>query len=438
MRFVSPVALGLMLALGTASFAVSTPAMAAKEKKSSAPKLKLSKAFLPAAQKASKAISKKDAVASKEALAEALPVATSNDDKYQYYSLLLNYSIFAKDAVAQNEALKGMLDTGLTPAEQAGQFNLIVANNAMNAKDYDAALVYGEKARALGYSPEQVAPIVAQAIWAKNADNPAEIARGLAIFKEGIDALKASGQPVPQQWYQVGVSKAASSNLTPQLKQWASMSYEAYPTGENLRTVLRVFQRENPAMTNRENLDLLRLMHVSGGLAIKPDYTEYAEMAFKGGLYGEVKSVLDEGRSKAILTSQDSSDIYSVVSQRIAKDKASLGAAERDALKAGTGKIASATADAYFGYGDYPKAVSLFEVALQKGGVDTAEVNTRLGIARLMAGDTTGANAAFANVTTGSRGGIARLWTQYANAKAAQAAKAAAPATEPVTEAAAQ
>ena len=425
MRFVSPVALGLMLALGSASFGVAVPAAVAKEKASKAPKLKLSSGFLPLAQKASEAINKKDAEAAKAALAEAEAGAVSNDDKYQYYSLLLNYSIMANDATVQGKALKGMLDTGLVPADQAGQFNTIVANSAVNAKDYDTAIAYAEKARALGYKSEQVSPILAQAIWGKAGNDKAQVLRGLEIFKEGIDALKASGQQVPVQWYQVGVSKAAAVDSMPHLKKWSAMAYDAQPSGENLRTLLRVFQRENPTMSNRENLDLLRLMHASGGLSIKPDYTEYAEMAFKGGLYGEVKATLDEGRSKGVLSTSDGADFYSVASQRMAGDKASLGSAERDAAKSATGKIASATADAYFGYGDYAKAVSLFELALQKGGIDTDEVNTRLGIAKAMAGDTAGAKAALAKVTTGTRGGIAKMWTDYLNKKSAASAAAA-------------
>ncbi|MCB2014091.1 MAG: hypothetical protein R3E11_04410 [Sphingobium sp.] len=425
MRFVSPVALGLMLALGSASFGVAVPAAVAKEKASKAPKLKLSSGFLPLAQKASEAINKKDVETSKAALAAAEAGAVSNDDKYQYYSLLLNYSIMANDAAVQGKALKGMLDTGLVPADQAGQFNTIVANSAINAKDYDTAIAYGEKARALGYKPEQVSPILAQAIWGKAGNDKAQVLRGLEVFKEGIDAMKASGQAAPAQWYQVGVSKAAAVDSMPHLKQWAAMAYDAQPSGENLRTILRVFQRENPTMSNRENLDLLRLMHVSGGLALKPDFTEYAEMAFKGGLYGEVKAALDEGRSKGVLSTSDGADFYSVASQRMAGDKASLGSAERDAAKSSTGKIASATADAYFGYGDYAKAVSLFELALQKGGIDTDEVNTRLGIAKAMAGDTAGAKAALAKVTTGTRGGIAKMWTDYLNKKSAASAAAA-------------
>ena len=142
-------------------------------------------------------------------------------------------------------------------------------------------------------------------------------------------------------------------------------------------------------------------------------------------MYGEVKAALDEGRSKGVLSTSDGADFYSVASQRMAGDKASLGSAERDAAKSSTGKIASATADAYFGYGDYAKAVSLFELALQKGGIDTDEVNTRLGIAKAMAGDTAGAKAALAKVTTGTRGGIAKMWTDYLNKKSAASAAAA-------------
>lgn len=426
MRFVSPVALGLMLALGAVSSGVSVPA-AAKEKAPQAPKLKLSKDFIPVISKANDLVTKKDIEGAKAAMAEAKALAVSNDDKYQYYAILLNLSISANDPVMQGEALRGMLDTGLVPEAQQGQFNTVVANNALAAKDYDTAIAYAEKARALNYQPDQVNPILAQAIWGKAGDDKVQIARGLDIFKAGIDAMKAAGKDVPAQWYQVGVSKAAAAEL-PQLKDWAAMAYDADPSGENLRTVLRLYQRQNPTMTNRENLDLMRLMNESGGLALKPDYLEYAEMAFKGGLFGEVKSAIDEGRAKGILTQSDGADFYSIATQRIPGDKSSLASAASDAAKASNGKVASATADAYMGYGDYQKAVPLYETALQKGGVDVAEVNTRLGIAEALAGDTAGAHAALSKVTEGTRGGIAKYWLSWLKSKEAPAASAAAPA----------
>lgn len=422
MRFVSSVTLGLMLAIGGASVTASAPAFAQKNKKESegdqAPKLKLSKDFIPAIAKASDLVGKKDVEGAKAALAAAQPLAVTNDDKYQYHAIALNLSITTNDAALQTQSLRGMLDTGLVPQAQQGQFNTVVANNALNAKDYDTAIAYGEKAHALGYSPDQVAPLLAQAIWGKGGNDPAQISRGLTVFKQGIDAIKASGAAVPVQWYQVGVSKAAAANV-PELKEWADLAYEASPTGENLRTVLRVFQRNNPNMSNRENLDLLRLMHVSGGLAVKPDYLEYAEMAFKGGIYGEVKAAVDEGRSKGVLTASDGADYYSVATQRTASDKSSLAASAADAPKAANSKVASATADAYMGYGDYAKAIPLYEIALQKSGVDAAEINTRLGISKALSGDTAGARDAFNKVNGGTRAGLAQIWLKWLDKKPA-------------------
>lgn len=419
MRFVSPVALGLMLALGGVSLGVSAPAAMAKEKGGEkAPQLKPSAGFIPLAQKFDEAIKKKDVEAAKVAMAAAQPAVKSNDDKYYYNNMLLNLSILANDATMQNDALKGMLESGFVPAAQQGQFNTVVANNALAAKDYDSALAYAQKAEALGYKPDQVAPILAQAIWGKAPGNPAETARGLDVFKKGIDAMKASGQEVPSQWYQVAVQKASEANL-PQIGDWANMAFMADPSGENLRTVLRVLQRNNPSMTNRENLDLLRLMSFSGGLAIKPDYLEYAEMALKAGIYGEAKSAIETGRTTRdrrgnfILSSIDATDTYSLANTKIAGDKATLGAASSDAAKAATGKIAAATADAYMGYGDNAKAISLYEMALQKGGIDVAEVNMRMGVAQVRAGNTEAAKASFAKVTGGLRGALAQYWIKW-------------------------
>ncbi len=197
MRFVSPVALGFMLALGAVSSGVSVPAAAKEKATDEAPKLKLSKDFIPAISKANDLVAKKDVEGAKAAMAAALPLAVTNDDKYQYYAILLNLSIASNDAAMQGQALRGMLDTGLVPASQLGQFSTVVANNALAAKDYDAAIAYAEKAKAVGYKPDQVSPILAQAIWGKAGNNKAEIGRGLDIFKQGIDAARAAGQQVP-------------------------------------------------------------------------------------------------------------------------------------------------------------------------------------------------------------------------------------------------
>lgn len=424
MRFVTPVALALALAM--TSGAVSAPAFAAKkEEKKAGPKLNVSPDVIKALQTAQKAAEAQDFAGAKAALAEADSKATSNDDKYQIGAIKLNASIASKDSALQSEALTQMLDSGLTPPEQAGQFNAIAADQAMQAKNYDLAIQRGEAALAAGYKAEAVQPTLAQAYFGKagTGNGSVEPARGfnqkgLAALKAAAAASKASGQAVPAQWYQIGVSRAEAAKL-PEVTEWATMAYQAEPSGQNLRTLVRLFQRANPTISNRENLDVLRVLGASDGLVIAADFTEYAEMASKTGIYGEVKSVIDKGRSKGVLNASAASDIYQAATSKIAGDKASLGSAEADAQKGANGKIAAATADAYLGYGDYAKAVSLFELAKQKGGVDADEVNTRLGIAKTLSGDNAGAKASFEAVQAGSRKQVANLWLAYLSTKGA-------------------
>lgn len=424
MRFVTPVALALALAL--TGGAVSAPAFAAKkEEKKAGPKLNVSPEVIKSLQAAQKAMEAQDFAASKAALAEADSKAKSNDDKYQIGAIKLNLSITSKDAALQTEALNQMLDSGLTPPEQAGQFNAIAADQALQAKNYDVAIQRGQAALAVGYKAEAVQPTIAQAYFGKagTTNASAEPARGftqqgLAALKAAADAMKAAGQQVPAQWYQIGVGRAEAAKL-PDVTEWAKMAYQAEPSGQNLRTLVRLFQRANPTISNRENLDVLRLLGASDGLVIAADYAEYAEMASKTGIFGEVKSVIDKGRAKGVLNASQGADLYQAAASKIAADQSSLGSAAADAQKAANGKIAAATGDAYLGYGDYAKAAAMFELAKQKGGVDADEVNTRLGIAKTLGGDAAGAKAAFEAVQGGSRKQVAGLWIAYLGTKGA-------------------
>ncbi|HWV13378.1 MAG TPA: hypothetical protein VN110_08790 [Sphingobium sp.] len=424
MRFVTPVTLALALAV--TGGAISAPAMAAKkeDKKGSAPKLNVSPDVIKALQVAQAAAAKNDFAGAKAALTDADSKAKSNDDKYQIGAIKLNTSIAAKDSAMQGEALAQMLDSGLTPAEQVGQFNAVAADQALQGKNYDLAIQRAQAAIQANYKPESINATLAQAYFGKagTANAAAEPARGLnqkglAALKAAADATKAAGGQVPAQWYQIGVSRAAASRL-PEVTEWATLAYQAAPNGENLRTLVRLFQQANPNITNRENLDVLRLMAASGGLVVAGDFLEYGEMASKTGIYGEVKSAIDQGRAKGVLKGTSGAELYQTATPKIAGDKASLASAEADARKAANGKIAAATADAYLGYGDYAKAAAMFELAKQKGGVDADEVNTRLGIAKALGGDVASAKTAFQSVQTGTRKKIADLWLSYLATKA--------------------
>ena len=81
----------------------------------------------------------------------------------------------------------------------------------------------------------------------------------------------------------------------------------------------------------------------------------------------------------------------------------------RTRAAAGTGAQARAAADAFFAFGQYADAATLYQAALQKGGEDPNLVNSRLGAALALAGRRPEAEAAL-HAVTGPRADLAGFW----------------------------
>lgn len=424
MRLVSPVALALMMALaGSSLVAVSSAHAAKKDEQPAAPKLKVTPALLKAAKPLSEAIAKKDAEAGKAALAALEALVVSNDDRYFVNSFKFNLSLVTKDADMQGQAANGMLESGLLPESDIGQTNFVASKYDLSQKQFDSAIAKAQASLAAGYGAADNDLTLAQAYWGKAGEHNLKaepqrslVAQGLTAFKAGIDARKAIGAEVPDQWYEVAVGKADAAGL-PSIGEWAQLAYANSPSGKNLRNVLAVYQRLTPSLSAKENLDVLRLMYAADGMELGTDYQEYAQTAFKTGVFGEVKSAIDAGRASGKLSGKAGDDVYGLANQQIAHDRSTLPASEAQAGKAATGKIAAATGDGYLGYANYPQAATLYRLALTKGGVDADEVNTHLGIALALSGDKAGARDALAKVTGGNRAQIAKYWLLWLDSK---------------------
>ncbi|MBB6123236.1 hypothetical protein [Sphingobium subterraneum] len=425
MRFVSPVALGLMLGLASVSMSAPTVAVA-KEKAPPAPKLSAEVTKpLVAAQEALKA---KNFEAAKTALDQADAVAKTPADKYFVHSIRLNLGLATSDAAVQRTSIEGMIASGGAPAAELPKYEFFAGDFAMKAKDYDAAIAHFKTAADGGYPGSAPWLLGAEANFQKavslssnNQISPAGkpfAAAGLPLLKRAIEIEKAAGTAIPASWYNRGFSMAYASG-SPDSRQWGEWNTAADPSPNNWRSMLRSYQDANRQMTRGENLDVLRLLKQTKGLLAEYDYGEYADLAQKAGLLGEVKSTIDAGRASGKVAPNRLTELYQMADTGIAKDKASLPASEADASKAATGKVAVNTADAYLGYGDYAKAAALYRVGLQKGSVDVPEVTTRLAIALALSGDTAGAKENFAKVTGGTRGDIARYWVMWLDQKPA-------------------
>ncbi|HEX7857149.1 MAG TPA: hypothetical protein VF503_25990 [Sphingobium sp.] len=431
MRLKSALALGLMVPVAGAVLLAAPVSAAKKEAAPSGPSIKPSPEAIKIYQDADKALKAKDAAGAKAKIDELQGVAKTPDDQYLVGQLLIGYGQANNDQNALRDGVNKSLDSGKLAPADAAKFNFFKGQFATQAKDYDGAIQAFTNAVNGGYNPGDTEVMLAEAYFSKatSGSNVAnnqltpqgkQIANdGLIHLKKAIEAKQAAGQPVDGSWYSRGFRMAALSG-SPDQAYWSTSALKGGGQAENWRIALRSFQDSHRTMTRDENLDVLRLMAASGSLKESYSYGEYADAALKAGLFGEVKAVIEQGRSAGNLQPTQLADIYKVANDGIGADRASLPSAEASATKAANGKMAASTASAYLGYGDYAKAATLYRLALQKGGVSADEVNTRLGIALAKSGDTAGARAAFGAVTTpGARKDIAGFWTTWLDSKGA-------------------
>jgi len=401
MKLVSSFALGAALMLGA------PPAFAAKEKPVAPPAMALSKPFRAAAGPAQAAL-KANPAGADAAVTAAEAAATTGDDKYVAGQLRLQVGSAMKDQVMQQKAVLAMIDSGSAlAAADLPRLNFYAAQFAYTANDFPRAIKYLNEADRLGYKSAQQDTLL---LLAESNFKTNNIPAGLTYVERAIAASAAAGIKAPQAWYARAASVAYKAKLSAEAAKWTREQVRAYPTKDNWRSALVVY-RDVAQRDSAITLDLFRLMRVTNSLAGERDYYEYAALASDRGLPGEAKAIIDEGLATSAVPkgSRALTELRTMAVGKLAGDQAALATAERQAAAAPTGRGASATADAYLGYGQDAKAIALYRTALSKGGVDVNAVNTRLGIALLRSGDKVGARAAFASVK-GAHADVAAFW----------------------------
>lgn len=397
MKLVSRIALGLAFAAGT----MSVPALA-KGPEFSAP----FRAAAGPVQTALKANNYADALAK---LAAVDAAAKSPDELFVAAQMRYQVAVAQKDNAATAKALDAMISSGGAPAELRPKLSLAAGQAAYMAGNYPRALQLLNDAKALGDKSVDLLLLLAETNFKSN-----QLAAGLSYVDQAITTQKASGQPVPKDWYARAASVSLQAKNYTEANKWLRALVGAYPSNTSWRDALTVF-RDSQTRDAQANLDIFRLMHDAKALAGERDYFEYAATAADRGMPGEAKSVLDEGAAtNAFSTSTRAlSDLRSGVSAKVAGDRASLGAAAR--ASASNPKTALATGDAYLGYGDNANAVAMYKLALGKPGVDQSTVNLHMGIALSRLGQKDAARAAFQAVNTQPRQDIAAYWLLFLN-----------------------
>ncbi len=432
MRLFSTAALSLAL-VATTGLIVPGVALAQKKEakadpKDAAPKLQATQNFFKGAKPVQDLLAAKDYAGALAAMPALEPVATTPDDRYFLGNFWLNIGIGQKDPAMQLKGIDMMLESAKVPAADVVKMQLAAGSLAANLKNMDAARTHYAAAIQAGADAGETEALIAETYFGVaygqlqgSGFSPAgreQAILGLPHLRKAIEALEAKGTPPPLNWYERGLQTAVVAQ-SPDAFDWAKITLAKTDKVADWRIALRLLQEVNRDMPRAANIDLMRLMFDAKALQNDYSYSEFIDALWKSGQPGEVKTVIDAGTTGGEIKPDRFSDFYKMAADSIPKDKAGLASSATSAATAANGRPASRTADAYLGYGDNAKAAELYRLALQKGGVDADEVNTRLGIALARAGDTSGALAAFNAVspTTVARKQIAELWTLWLGQK---------------------
>jgi hypothetical protein len=419
-------ALVAALAAGTAL----TPVLA-KDKKSDQPAgPQLSPAFRTAALTAQDALKANNAAAAEPAVVQAEGLAKSDDEKYYAAQFRLQLeAIKEKAAQAANPnapidesslraPLEVLIASPRTPPEARASYAYERAKLSYEQKQFADAVTWFTKAKQFGNTDPQLDLLTAQAKL-----NAGDTSGGLADLNAKIDQMTAAGQKAPEDYYKFALSTSIKKGSHADAIAWMKRWLTAYPTQENWHTALDIYAIDPKSaiakLDKQQLIDVFRLLRQAKSLGDEYNYVIYAQDVIDVGLPDEARTVIGEGRASGkVPTNPTSTGLLADATKGISNE-GSLTTLEARAKTAPDGKLASQTGDAYLGKGEYAKAITLYQLALQKGGVNADAVNTHLGIALSATGDKAGAKAAFGAVTAGTRGEIASFWTFWLDHPAA-------------------
>jgi lipopolysaccharide biosynthesis regulator YciM len=415
MKSVSKAALAAAFVMSAPALLAASPALAQKKKEEAGPQIKLGEPFRKAAAEVEALIKAKDWAGAQPKLAGLDSLAQSDGEKYYAAVFRLQIASGLNDIPGTMTAIDALLVNTNTPPADIGRYSFFRGNYDYQQKKYASAIAHLTKARQLGYVPSGVNLDlrIAQAQL-----DGGQLAQGVTSIDAAIKAEEAAGRKAPETWYKVVVSKLYTSGDKAGAATWLNRQLAVYPSADAWRSSLLIYlgQLEDKGVTldADQKLDVLRLMRASKAMGGESDYLQYADVAQRRGLPGEVKAVIDEGRANGKVTKTNASinQLYTTAS---AQEKAEVPLAneEKRAAGAAKGDVAMQTGDAYLGQRNFPKAVEMYRLALQKGSVDASVVNTRLGIALALGGQKAEAKTAFGAVTGSPRGEIAKFWTTW-------------------------
>lgn len=400
-------ALTMALAAGTAS-----PAAAqAQAKPKPQRELKLSSKAQKPIIDLQTAVKAKNAAVIPDLVAKAQAAASTADDRYAIGTLMLQAAVDSSNYSGLVAAANQMAANG-AGADETSKVYLFAAQKFAEQKQYGQAMAALDGLQRVDPNNSDALLMRSEYMY-KNG----QVAPSLEMLSQAIARSKASGQPVPADWYSARVARAYDAKL-PSVYQYSREWVASAPTPAHWKDTINIY-RNVSGLERAQLLDLFRLARVTKSLSGEGDYATWGQSLINRGYPSEALALLQEGAAGGTikLTSPGIAPLVSLAKSRSAGEKESLEAAARSAPTAASAAPAMRAADALFDAGEYARAGALYRTALTKSGVDKDVANLRLGMSLAMMGDKAGATASLQAVG-GQQAEIAKYWMTYVATRA--------------------
>ncbi len=160
-------------------------------------------------------------------------------------------------------------------------------------------------------------------------------------------------------------------------------------------------------MRPEAKLALYHLMNTTGTIDRPVDWQEYAKLALVANQAGIATDALTKAGPPSDAMGERMVQAAGQLSTKAKTEAPTLAANPSTALRG---------ANAYFGAGDYGKAIAAYDTAIKAGGVEADQARVFKGIAQVKSGQGNAAKATFASVSDANgMKDIANLWTLYAS-----------------------
>jgi len=311
------------------------------------------------------------------------------------------------------KAIEAQIESGFMAPAQQGTFLKSLAVINYQQKNYAKAVDYGNRVIKAGAGDGETFTVVGQGLYLQN-----KYGEAAKFIGDYIKDQEAKGQqPKEQQLillrsaYERGDNNAGAADTLEKLVMY-------YPKKEYWNNLL--YSVRKLKLTDRQTLQVYRLMVATQTMQQASDYAEMAELSISGGNPGEAQKVLESGVAANVFTEQRDKDrttrMLASLKDSTAKDLASLPKIEAEAKTAKTGDVDVALGNAYLSYGQNDKAIAAFNTGITKGSLkNLPDALLSLGIAQARSGDKAGALKSFRAVKTDDPATtrIAKLWSLY-------------------------